>query len=281
MYTLQVKNKNGQILNLTQNENKYQIRKIDGLTPPKGEIHTIDTANLDGSKYKSSRLDVRNLVLTIKINGEVEKNRIALYDFFRPSQWCSIIYKNGTRNVQIECYCETMESELFSLGQVAQISLLCPSPHWVNLYSTIVDISKRYGNFQFPFSLDDMGMPFAAVDLNKVTRVVNYGEVANGIKITIKANDTVSNPVIYNYYTGEFIKVNITMNKGEVLLIDTLNKKVTSIIDSIERNAINLKDNDSTWLKLAIGNNFFTYNADEYSEQLDVVIEHSSLYYGV
>lgn len=281
MYELEVENKNGQKLKLTQNESKYQIVKIDGLTPPKAKIDTIDVVNVDGAKFKSSKLEMRNLVLTIKINGDVEKNRIALYDFFMPSQWCKIIYKSSSKKVYIECYCESNDSDLFVNGQTAQISLLCPKPHWINLVSTIIDISKRYGNFTFPFTIEEPGIVFASIDLNKITRCVNYGEVANGMIIAIKANGTVNNPVVYNYNSGEYIKVNKTMQQGEKIVINTDLKTIYSYADSIETNIINDKDNNSTWLKLERGNNFLTYNADSNSEMLDVVITHNSIYGGV
>lgn len=281
MYELEVENKNGQKLKLTQNENKYQILQIDGLTPPKAKIDTIDVVNVDGAKFKSSKLEMRNLVLTIKINGDVEKNRIALYDFFMPSQWCKITHKSSLKTVYIECYCETNDCDLFENGQTAQISLLCPKPYWINLVSTIIDISKKYGNFTFPFSIEEQGIVFASIDLNKITRIINYGEVSNGMIITIKANDTVSNPVIYNYNSGEYIKVNKTMQQGEKIVINTELKTVYSYIDSIETNIINYKDDSSTWLELSRGNNFLTYNSDSNSDMLDVVITHNSLYAGV
>lgn len=281
MFEVLVENKNGQILQLTQNESDYQLIKIDGLTPPKAIINTTETANGDGAKFKSSKLEMRNLVFDIKINGDVEKNRIGLYDFFSPSQWCKITYKNNVRNVFIECYCESNDSDLFSNGQIAQISLLCPQPYWINLFSTLIDISKRFSNFEFPFSVDNAGVIFSGVDFNKITRVINYGEVSNGIIIIITADDTVSNPAIYNYNTGEYIKINKVLQRGEKIVINTDLKTIHSYVDSIETNIINYKDDGSTWLQLQRGNNFFTYNADSYSENLIVTIEHNSKYYGV
>ena len=98
MFSLEVENKQGTKLKLTQNESNYQVTKIEGLTPPKAKIVTTTVANMDGEKFKSSKLEARNLVLTIKLNGDVEANRLALYDFFENGQYCKIYYSNKNKH---------------------------------------------------------------------------------------------------------------------------------------------------------------------------------------
>lgn len=81
MYVLRVQNTRGEMLTLTQNEPRYQIVEIDGLNPPKANINSSTVAGMDGTQFISSKLEDRNIVITIKINGDVESNRQYLYKF--------------------------------------------------------------------------------------------------------------------------------------------------------------------------------------------------------
>ena len=99
MFTLKIENIKNNILELTQNENKYQVLSVKGLNPPNAQINRSTVAGLDGSKFNSSKLEERNIVITLKLNGEIETNRIDLYKFFNTKQWCKIYYKNESRDV--------------------------------------------------------------------------------------------------------------------------------------------------------------------------------------
>ena len=66
-------------------------------------------ANFDGGKYNSGQLEMRNLVLTVKIYPEIETNRINLYKYFPSKKIVRIYYQNETRDVYIDGMVETVE----------------------------------------------------------------------------------------------------------------------------------------------------------------------------
>lgn len=284
MFNLKVENAKGQILQLSQNESKYQILNIEGLTPPNASIFTSPIVNVNGEKYKSSKVEMRNIVLTLRVNGEVEKNRIALYQFFRTSKKCTLFYSNGTRDVYIDCYCEAFEGDFFTQSQELQISLICPSPFFKDVDLILYDFSKTVAMFTFPFAIDNNGVPFSDLQSEKVTSVINNGEVATGLLFTIVAmTDEVLNPTIYNVETGEYFRVETIMNKSDTLIINTNKgeKSVTKIINGIKRNEINNVSGSSTWLQLENGIHDFTYNTDSFDSELKVTVEFNTLYEGV
>ena len=133
MFTLKVENSKGAILELTDNEENYQITKISGLNPPNANINTSNYANSDGFSFDSSRIPNRQVVITVYINGDVEKNRLTLYKYFRNKEWCKIYYESESRNVYIEGYVQTLEVSPFDMKQIAQISILCPNPYFKDL----------------------------------------------------------------------------------------------------------------------------------------------------
>ena len=53
MFTLKVENIKGAVLELTDNEEDYQIANIEGITPPNANINTSTYANGDGSAFNS------------------------------------------------------------------------------------------------------------------------------------------------------------------------------------------------------------------------------------
>ena len=118
MYTLTVENERGDQLELTHSNN-YTVTNVEGLNPPKATINTAVVASFDGSWFSSSRMAERNLVLTIVIENEIERNRLKLYQYFKPKKPCKLYYKNASRDVSIAGYVETLEVSLFDNRQMA------------------------------------------------------------------------------------------------------------------------------------------------------------------
>lgn len=283
MFNLKVENKKGSVIELTQNESNYQVINVEGLDPPKAQLYTNPVVNMDGEKFKSSKLEMRNLVLTVKINGDVETNRINLYKYFGAGKWCNVYYKNGTRNVFIEGYVEAIECPLFTINQEMQVSIICPSPYFKSVEIIYTDISVVVAGFTFPFTIDEAGIVIAQLIPNRVTSVKNDGEFETGFEIVMRAlADGISTPTIYNADTGEYLSVSVVLNKGDVLRINTNrgSKSITKIVNGVSTNVINYLSNGSTWLQLEAGVNKFTYDAGG-AERLEVVFEYHHQYEGV
>lgn len=284
MYILKVENRNGAVLRLSQNESKYQILKIDGLTPPDADITSSTLANMHGEKFKSSKIGVRNVVINLRLQGNVEENRIALYDFFDNGEEIKVYYQNGMRNVFIDGYCEKVDSDFFSKDEEMQISIVCLSPFWKNINTTRIDISQVFDNFEFPFAIEKEGISFSDYFENREVNIINSGEVETGVKITLTTStNNIVNPVIYNVHTREFLKLNTNIDIGDKIIINTNKgeKSITKISNGIPVNEINSLGNDSTWLQLSKGSNLFTYQSEENQDALRIVFEFNNLYKGV
>lgn len=280
MYVLEVANESGYKLKLTQNESNYQVIKVDGLLPPKADIVTTKIASVHGVRFKSSKIEERNVVITIVLKGDIEKNRIALYEIFDNGKPCTIYYQNGSRSVFCMGYCEDVDGDPFEERQSVQVSILCPEPFWKDVRDIETNISFASGSFQFPFSIDSKGIEFSSFVANRETKVVNIGEVDSGMLISLKAvGGTVKNPVIYNVKTNEFFKVNVTLADTEELVINT-NIGHRSIMKQ-GQNVFNLMERESTWLQLNRGVNTFTYNADSGVNLLEVKMTFNPMYKGV
>lgn len=282
MYTLIIENHKGEKLQLTQNPN-FNITNIDGLSPPTANINTAINANFDGSTYKSSRLNERNIVIELTIEGDVESNRISLYKYIKNKQKCTMYFSNATRNVYIDGYVESFDCNLFEDKERAQISIICPKPYFRDVEEESTGFSSVNAMFEFPFSIAEEGIEFSTLELGKEELIFNAGDVSTGLIIEFAAHGTCQNPTLYNVETGEMIKVNVTLHEGDMLIINTNKgyKSVVQTIDGVQTNVINYLDKASTWLQLESGDNTMLYSADSLPENIQCTVIYSDLYEGV
>ena len=116
-----------------------------------------------------------------------------------------------------------------------------------------------------------------------IVNVYNEGDVQAGIRVEFRALGVVKNPSLLNVDTQEFIKLNITLQAGDILSVSTGygEKEVTLQRDGVTSDAFRYLDVDSTYFQLSVGDNLYRYSAEENLENLEVSIYHDDLYLGV
>lgn len=286
MYEAKIENVNGEVLLLTGNEPVYQVINITGLNPPKAQINTTTIVGLDGAKFNSSKLETRNIVLTVKINGDVEANRLKLYQYFRTKEWCKFYYTNDSVNVFIVGYVESVECDLFTNNETAQISILCPDPYFKSITEIITDISNTMALFTFPFSIN-LGEPiaFSSYDENKVSNVYNASESETGVVIEITFLEAASSIQIRNTATGDDLILNYSFQKNDVVTINTHKgqKSIFLLRNGKTSNIFSALEQGSMFFQLAVGSNLFGYLVDGGSgnESVLVTFTYNTEYRGV
>lgn len=286
MYSAKIQNVNGNVLVLTGQEAVYQVIDIKGLNPPKAQINTTTIVGMDGAIFNSSKLQTRNIVLTVKINGNVEQNRLNLYSYFRTKEWCRFFYTNESLDVSIDGYVDSVECELFTNKEIAQISIICPYPYFTALTEIMTDISSSLALFTFPFSIDqNEPIPISTLDLDRVTNVYNTSESETGITIQITILESVSTIEIRNINTGEDFTLNYAFVAGDVITINTIKgqKSVTLLRNGVSTNLFTALQKGSTFFQLHVGSNPFSYLADngQSNDKVFIQIYYSSIYRGV
>jgi len=138
-------------------------------------------------------------------------------------------------------------------------------------------------NFSFPLELSADGIEIGYRSEIITANVYNDGDVESGMRIELKALATVVNPSFVNILTKDFIELNTTMVKGQVITISTYygEKRITSKLAGIETNLFNSIAQGSKFLQLDPGDNLFRYNADTGIDYLSVSIYHKDRYLGV
>jgi phage-related protein len=282
MYTLIIENEKHEQLELTNNEN-YDVISIDGLNPPAALINMIEISGVDGAHFNSSRINTRNIVIMINIKAPVEKNRIALYAYFKAKRYVKVIYRNESRDVYAEGYVETFENDLFTMLQQPQISIICPNPFWLSSQDTSVEFSSTQALFEFPMDNPVGGLEFSSID-RLTTTLINAGEVATGGIIRLRAtSDGVQSPTFYNRTTGAYFGLSTSMQEGDEIVINTLTgeKSVKRIRSGTETNLLSLRTSGSAWIVFEPGENEISYSATHGQAYLKVSVELTQKFEGV
>lgn len=137
--------------------------------------------------------------------------------------------------------------------------------------------------FEFPFSIENEGLEFSRIDKALTQNIYNAGDTETGLIIELSASGAVVNPTIYNADTREYFGLNITMQYGDLIRINTnvFNKKVELVRYGETRNIINNILKGNKWFKITPGDNLFTYQCESGEEFLNFKFIYSNLYEGV
>lgn len=283
MFELKLENSNHNIVDLNDEQN-YVVLSASGLTPPSASLFMSKSPNKKGSKHNGSTLNERNIVIEIKILGDIEKNRNALYSWIDTEQYVKIYYRNGIKNVYCEGYVSDCPIDLYTDNETVGLAITCGNPYWKDLEGISVDISTVLKQFTFPFAIDKAGMPFSTIKADNTINVFNAG-AETGVIFTVKCNAELKNFVIYNAEdTTQRFKINYTCPAGCIIEIDTETspKKVRLIqADGKVINLLKYLDNNPTWLTLKKGNNVFGHTAESGLIDAEVFVSFTNKYLGV
>lgn len=283
MLIVKIENEWNNQLQLTQNEDKWQLISMTGLNPPPANIATSIIPGFDGSRFNSSRLESRNVVITLALNGNVEINRMLLNAIILPKRYIKIYYKNNTLDVYIEGYVDTFEYDIFEQGVIAQASIICTAPYWIDCKERTTILSSIVNLFEFPFSIPNEGIALSETLVSVSSDVINLGTVQIGVMITIECNRKIINPSVINTTTGQTMKLNTELDDGDQIIINTVqgNKFIHKYSDDGIINIINSLDESSQWINLLPGYNIFMISSDYGTNNMIVTISMQNRYGGV
>lgn len=131
MISITAKNTKAETLLLNE-FNGYAVTDVSGLSPAAANVNITNIAAADGSLFNSAMIPQRNIVLTVYILNDVERNRQALYKFFSPKSDITLYFQNTSRKAHISGCVESFEGTFFSNAEVFQISVLCPKPFFID-----------------------------------------------------------------------------------------------------------------------------------------------------
>lgn len=285
MYTLKIKNTNGETFELSHDYDNYYITGVQGLTPPATNINTAKAGIIDGTFFNSASVEERNIVITLVLNGDIEANRQKLYRIFPRKTPCTIFFKNENRDVKIQGYVETIESDLFVKREQVQISIICPRPYFEDLATIYAELSKSLALFEFPFSIEvSEPIPISEITDYPICEIVNSGDAECGCVIDIDVHAAIQGLKIMNMQTEQFFFLDTAFVNHDRIRINTNSGQMGVRMErgGSSYNILNTVGENSTWLRLVPGLNRFTYTIDDGDTgDVDISFTATLLYGGV
>lgn len=263
----------------------YILCKAEGLGDVTASNQTQKAPFQDGSTYIDSLLEERIITLEIVITGveqSVSDLRKTFASVFNPKLGLGLlVYEYGETVKEILAIPEHVPIYPSGQGnrsadyQAAMVTLKCPNPYWRT--PEITEEPAFEPLFTFPYEgVFEMGMQ------RDQRVIVNDGDAP--APIYVEFYGPAVNPIITNLTTGEFIKVNRTLNEGEYMRIDTTRgrKSVEFVApDGTVTNVFNWINLDSTFFQLVMGENQIEYSADSDIQGAIVNIRYNKLYTAV
>ena len=283
MFELLLENSEKKAVNLNDGVN-YLVIEFEGFDPPPAYLYTSKSPNRKGSKKNGSTLAERTLLFQIKILGDVEENRNALYEWTDTETELKIYYKNGVKNVYCEGTVTDCDVPVCTDNEIMTVAITCPDPYLKDLEEIATEISNLLKHFTFPFAIGAEGIPFSTIREDNSTNVFNAG-AETGVLIRIKALGAVSNISLYDANDATRIfSINMTLQAGEVIEIDTgrsprtvklirTNGATENILRYVGHNP------SPTWFLLKKGNNIFGYTASD-TGNVEVTFSFTNKYLG-
>lgn len=242
--------------------------------------------DLVGKHLDSTVLSPRDISITGWIIGaglsEINKRKILLEKIVNPLYQVKLEIGNYALNFRPDTSIQFSKEWNYNNGYMCkfQIQGTAPMPMFLlKDYSTYRQNVEKQSDFHFPFSIPkDKGVRFGYFPFESVRNMPNDGDVESGAIITLTAGTVLTNPIIKNLTNGESIKLNLTLQPEEKIVIDTqLGQQTATLVQgSLETNAMKYLTIDSDIdMVLALGFNRFTVEAETGEDDVDIKIEFS------
>lgn len=283
MFELKLENADHNIIDIDDGKN-YIVTGCSGLNPTSAMIFTSKSPTRKGVRYNGSTLNERQIVVSIKILGDIERNRNALYEWIDTEQYVKVHYRGEVKSVYCEGHIQDCDFDIFTDNEIINLAIICENPYWKDLSAISVDITKTLKQFAFPFSIEREGIPFSTIREGNETNVYNAG-AETGCIIRIVCNGTIENLTIFDADNSTRIfKINTTLLQSWVVEINTEDSPKTCkafLPDSTVTNLMKYVGNNPAWFTLKKGNNRFGFIADSGADNAEISVSFTNKWAGV
>lgn len=266
-------------------------KDVEGISGVTSVIYSTNSMGQHGDTYVGQRIEARDIDIVGHINtrdkAQALELRRRMLKIFNPELSATLVYEYGGFKRVIDCraYGEPKILKKEVLYEL-DLQIECLNPFWREEEETKEDIASWVAAWHFPCVIEKdstKSMIYGYRAESVIVDCYNEGDVSTGMRIRFTALGTVSNPILLNVDTEEFIQINATMKTGDVIEINTKygSKGAKLIRDGVETDYFRYIDVDSTFMQLAIGDNMFRYDAASGVNSLEVSIFYSKEFLGV
>ncbi|MCL2532417.1 MAG: phage tail family protein [Oscillospiraceae bacterium] len=264
-------------------------KTVLGLSDVRNQLYSLSGMGQDGATYIASRIESRDIEITGHIHTRDKERthllRRRLNSVLNPQEAATLLYEFGDYRRVITCHVH--RAPVFN-GQLPllqfTLQLVALNPFWRDDAELRQDVAAWLGGLEFPLEIPVGSMwEIGRRESRLLVTVHNAGDVQTGMRVILRAQGSLRNPSLLNVHTGEFLRLNMPLQAGDVVEIRTGfgEKRITLHRAGAPTDAFRFLDPDSTFLQLAVGDNILRCDADENAALLSVEIRHHNLFLGV
>lgn len=268
MSEFKIQSPTGTEISLSENDYFY-LTNIDNQTFFDTSLYTTNNSS-DGDTINSIRANPRTLTFTLAVKPyyDVEDVKRYLFKHLKPKKEHTIVWTRNNLALTITGTFTTAAMPRWNNSVAIQLSFYCNDCFWRDKDNIIQEISDIIPLHYFTnqegvemLYFVDEGIIMGEYDLGRTRSYENLGDVATGLEITIHALDTVINPIIYLNSMDNYIGINDTLKKDDIVVITTekgnknIKKNGISILQKLKEG--------SSFIQLEVGSNTFTVNSDD------------------
>lgn len=272
----------------------YYVKDTEGFDALDVTTVTSQGFDQDGATIVNSYVESREMTINGQVKADTTRQMEQLINrlenLFLPKTDLTINHYYGGRNRVITA--RVTKTPKFSFTEVSKVQeyevklVSAEEVWWSDATEKLVQMANVTGGFHFPLIIPkDVGVYFGLKSSTLIADVFNDSAITIGMTITLIANGTLTNPMLFNVNTREFLKLNCTMVAGEQITITTgKSKTITRTLNGVSENYINKIDiagGGTTFLTLEPGDNLFRYAADDGESFLECKIFYKNRYVGV
>lgn len=266
-------------------------KDVTGIAGVKNVLYSTNSMGQHGDTYVGQRIEARDIEIVGHINtrdkAQALQLRRTMLKILNPELDGTLLYEYGGFRRIINC--RTHGEPKVERKEVLYefvIPLESLNPFWREEDETKEDIASWVAAWHFPCVIErdnPKSMIFGYRAESVIVDCYNEGDVSTGMRIRFTALGTVTNPILLNVDTGEYIQLNVTMQTGDLIEVNTKygSKGAKLVRDGVESDYFRYVDVDSTFMQLAIGDNNFRYDAAGGVNSLEVAIFYNAEYLGV
>lgn len=273
---------------------KYHVnvqKDVSGISDITNTIYSTGSMGQHGDTLVGNRIEPRDIEITGKIQDPDKDTQLRLrreaVRILNPDLLGTLYYQYGDYIKKIGA--KAKKTPRFSHPNISEefsILFRCLDPFWRDEAEVREEVATWVGDWEFPCEIDKddpQDMIFGHHEESVIVTVYNAGHIATGMRIVFRALGELQNPQLFNVATREYMKLNYTMQGGDVITIDTSYgaKSIILTRNGVETNIYRYMDVDSTFLQLDIGDNIFRYDADDGLSNLEVTVYFAQKYLGV
>lgn len=253
-------------------ENEYfVVSNIDGMTEAAVNVASNTVYSMDGDRITNMQAQPRQIVIDLRIKQSVsvEAAREYVMQYVKPKQAATLLLtydlSGGEHGKAISGRISSIALPRFTNQAMMQISLYCPQPYWEDAAFIVQYISDILDAHHFAITWSEP-LPMGIYNLTRTREIINRGDAAVGMIVTITAQGAVKNPALYNNLTGEYIGIIDTLAAGDEVVINTIRGQ-----KAITKNGVNVLSKlraGSAWLQLDVGSNILLIDADSGTDEM-------------